>query len=100
MKNLEGWPRLAGAAAGARDELRAIIPRLDSAIAAGADPTGLLAALRVLAWKHADSLRQALKAPAGNRQPQKKPDSWSTGGLWSVLEGQDGENGGEPPQGP
>jgi hypothetical protein len=100
MKNLEGWPRLAGAAAGARDELRAIIPRLDSAIAAGADPSGLLAELRVLVWKHADSLRQALKAPAGTRQPQKKPDSWRTGPLWSVLEASDVGNGGEPRQGP
>jgi hypothetical protein len=100
MKHSEGWLRLAGAAAAARDELRAVIPRLDSAIAAGADSTKLLQALRVLAWKHADSLRQALKAPAGVRQPRKKADSWRTGGLWDVLETPDGGNQRETGPGP
>jgi hypothetical protein len=76
MKNPSSWPRLAGAAADARDELRAVIPRLDSAIAAGADSTGLLQAVRLLAWKHADALRLALKAPTGSQQSRKSADSW------------------------
>src|ERR1017187_4721881 len=90
MKPLSDWPRLAGAAADARDELRAVIPRLDAAIAAGCDSTGLLQAIRLLAWKHADRLRHALKAPAGSRQPQKKANCWRTGSPWGVPVGSGG----------
>jgi hypothetical protein len=100
MKNLDSWARLAGAAADARDALRCAIVRLDRAIAAGVVDTAVLLELRALAVRHADSLKAALKAPAGNRQPRKKPDSWRTGGLWSVLEASDVGNGGEPRQGP
>jgi transcriptional regulator with XRE-family HTH domain len=32
MKTLDSWPRLAGAAVSLRDELRALLPRLDAAI--------------------------------------------------------------------
>ncbi len=39
----------AGAPADARDELRAIVPRLDAAIAAGAVSTDFLAEVRLLA---------------------------------------------------
>jgi hypothetical protein len=90
MKNLDSWPRLAGAAISARDELRAIIPRLDAAITAGADSTGLLQAVRLLAWKHADALRLALKAPQGSRQSRKRADPWRNGGLWAILEAAEG----------
>jgi hypothetical protein len=99
MKNLDSWARLAGAAADARDALRCAIVRLDRAIAAGVVDTAVLLELRSLAVRHADSLKAALKAPAG-KQPRKKPDSWRTGGLWAVLEASDVGNGGEPRQGP
>lgn len=35
MKNLDSWPLLAAAAADVTDELRALLPRLDAAIASG-----------------------------------------------------------------
>jgi hypothetical protein len=100
MKNLDSWPRLAGAAADARDALRAVIPRLDSAIAAGADSTGLLAAVRLLAWKHADALRLALKAPQGSQRSRKSADSWRSGGLWAILEASEGVGQRKPAPGP
>ena len=87
MKTLDSWPRLAGAAADARDELRALLPRLDRAIAAGAVSPELLVELRALALKHADSLRQALKAPEGSRRTRRNDAAWRSGGLWSVPKG-------------
>jgi hypothetical protein len=62
MKNLTNWARLAAAAIDARNDLRMLLPRLDSAIAS--TPTPLLLELRALAIRHADSLRRALKHPA------------------------------------
>lgn len=60
----ERWVRLATAAVTARDDLREAIPELDAAIKR---PTGdhadLLKRLRVLAERHADRLRLALKHP-------------------------------------
>jgi hypothetical protein len=67
MKNLNnGWARLAGAAIDARNDLRMLVPRLDSAIAAA--PMPLLVELRALCTRHADSLRLALKHPAARRR--------------------------------
>ena len=66
-------PRLAMAAADARDSLRALIPRLEAAIAAGAVSTELLVELRALAVRHAESLRLALKAERVARS--RKADS-------------------------
>lgn len=63
--SMERIDRIVRSAVAAQDERRAILPRLDSAIAAGGDSTGLLQDIRVLARKHADSLRLALKAPDG-----------------------------------
>jgi hypothetical protein len=65
----------------ARDELRALLPRLDAAIAAG--DVGLLLEVRELAAKHADSLRIALKQP-GRRKPPRNVDSWRSCGLWAI----------------
>ena len=87
MKNLESWARLAAAAADARDELRAVLPCLDAAIADGQDTTGLLSTARALMGKHADSLRKALKAPAGAAgaaADRARNAAWRSGGLWSV----------------
>ena len=86
MKNPSTWPRLAGACMDARDDLRMLIPRLDAAIAAGVVSTEFLHQLRALAVRHAESLKMALKAPAGARQGPRSADSWRSGGLWAVLE--------------
>jgi hypothetical protein len=84
VKNLESWSRLAAAAADARDDLRALLPRLDRTIEAGQDQTGLLREVRILAAKHADRLRLALKSP-GRPKTRRNGDSWRTGGLWEAL---------------
>jgi hypothetical protein len=86
MKNLDGWPRLASAAADARDSLRALIPRLEAAIAAGNVSTELLEEMRAVAVRHAESLRLALKAPEGSRRTRRNDAAWRSGGLWSALQ--------------
>ena len=56
-----------------RDELRAILPRLDQAIASG--DLSILAELRALAARHAENLKAALKAPSGPRNRPRDADS-------------------------
>jgi hypothetical protein len=90
MKNPSAWPRLAAAAADARDELRLLVPRLDQAIASGGDATELLRDIRVLAVRHSEGLKAALKSPAGTRQSPRKYDSWRFGSLWDVPEASEG----------
>jgi hypothetical protein len=75
-----------GAALSARDELRAMLPRLDAAVAAGAVSTEFLLELRALAVKHAESLRQAQKAPEGSRRTRRNDAVWRSGGLWAVSD--------------
>ena len=61
----ERWVRLATAAVNARDDLRDLIPDLDSALLRPSDNHAeLLRRLRVLAERHADKLRLGLKHPA------------------------------------
>ncbi len=100
MKNLDSWPRLAGAAADARDELRAIVPRLEQAIAEGAVSREFLVQLRGLAVRHTESLKAALKAPQGSRTRRRMPDSWRSGGLWAALEASEEGNPRKPRPGP
>jgi len=89
MKNLNSWPRLAGAAVSARDQLRALLPRLDAAIEAGVVSTEFLVELRALAVKHAESLKAALKAPEGTRRSRRDDASWRSGGLWAISPSRD-----------
>ncbi len=78
------WERLAGAALVARDELRAVLPRLDQAITAGAD-VALLEDLRRLAARHAESLKAALKAPERSRRASRNDAAWRNGPLWGSV---------------
>jgi hypothetical protein len=83
MKDFDS--RLTQAAANARDELRALIPKLDAAIASGLDSTGLLSAARGLMAKHAGLLSHALKRPTvqprrGNRDSRLFQPAWAIDG--------------------
>jgi hypothetical protein len=90
MKNLTNWARLAAAACDARDELRAVLPRLDRSILDGTVSTEQLAEFRRLAAHHAEQLRRALKAPA---KPRSRRNALSSRAepLWRVAETADDE---------
>jgi hypothetical protein len=66
------WPLLPGAAMGARDELRQLAAELTAAMNTGSIPRALIVRARDIAVRHADSLRMALKHPAGAERPRRK----------------------------
>jgi hypothetical protein len=66
MKNISRWEQLAGAALDARNALRALVPRLDHAIAAV--DTSVLVEVRALAARYAESLGAALKHSAARHE--------------------------------
>ncbi len=78
------WPRLAHAAADARDALRELLPHLERAIAAGSDATLLLARVRQLAAQHAEGLKAALKAPERPRGRQNRRSEASRN-VWDAA---------------
>ncbi len=85
----EQWPRLAGACMAARDDLRALLPRLDAVLVHGMTDPRLIEFVRQLAARHAESLKAALKAPAAPRT-HRNTDSARFQPLWGVLEGNGG----------
>jgi hypothetical protein len=75
------WPRLAGAAIAARDELRMLAADLTMALASGRIQPALVVRARDLARRHADGLRFALKHPAAEppvRRMNRDLPYWST----------------------
>ncbi len=80
----ERWPRLAEAAADARDTLRRLIPRVDAALLHGEMDRALLQDVRAITERHSTALVQALNAPdkpraAVRTDPRSQP-------LWEALE--------------
>jgi hypothetical protein len=73
------WEKLAGAAIGARDDLRRLASDLTAAMAAGCIPRVLITDARDTAARHADRLRIALKHPveAPRRKFNRDAPCWS-----------------------
>ena len=67
----DSWPRLAGAAAAARDDLRILAAELHNVIATDPVPHPLLTRAYKVAVQHANGLRSGLKHPSGGRARRK-----------------------------
>jgi len=70
-KAADQWPRLAGAAQCARDDLRSLASDLSNAMATSRIPRALIIRARDVAARHADCLRLALKHPAAPPERRK-----------------------------
>ena len=79
---IDSWPRLAAAAADARDDLRKLVTRLDPGITTWGGSPELMREMRDLAIKHAEALKSALKAPVARR---RKPVQKTVKNLWDVA---------------
>jgi hypothetical protein len=81
------WPRLAGAAVGARDELRRLAADLTKAMDEGRIPRALIISARDTAQRHAIALQAALKHPATEPHIRRAKDDLP---CWMTLEGRKG----------
>ncbi|HEX4276456.1 MAG TPA: hypothetical protein VHZ74_13930 [Bryobacteraceae bacterium] len=79
------WTQLAGAALGARNELRALAADLSAAMNRGTIPRSLIIRSRDVAVRNADALRIALKHPEAE-PPRRKLNRDMP--VWMTIEGE------------